>query len=69
MDQGTEFEGKLQEILDEALINHRGTSRDHPQADGLAKRMVQTLKVAQRKACLTCKVSRWEDRLATITTG
>ena len=56
-------------MLDEALVDHRGTSRDHPQADGLAERMVQALKVAQRKACLTGKVSEWEDRLATITMG
>ena len=56
-------------MLYEALIDHRRTSRDHPQADGLAQRMVQTLKVALRKACLTGKVSGWEDRLATITMG
>ena len=49
-DQGTEFRGEFQEMLDEALIHHRKTLRDHPQADGLAKRMVQTLQVAQRKA-------------------
>ena len=55
-DQGTVFRGEFQEMLDEALIDHRRTSRDHPQADGLAKRMVQTLKVAPRKACLTGKV-------------
>ena len=68
-DQGTVFRGELQEMLDEALIDHRRTSRDHPHADGLAEIMVQTLKVALRKACLTSKVSGWEDRLATITMG
>ena len=31
--------------------------------------MVQTLKVALRKACMSGKVSGWEDRLATITMG
>ena len=55
-DQGTEFRGEFQEMLDEALIDDRRTSRDHPQADGLAERMVQTLKVALRKACLIGKV-------------
>ena len=34
-DQGTEFRGEFQEMLDEALTDHR-TSRDHPHADGLA---------------------------------
>ena len=68
-DQGTKFRGEFQEMLDEALIDHRRTSRDHPQADGLTKRLVQTLKVALRKACLTGKVSRWEDKQTTITLG
>ena len=31
--------------------------------------MMQTLKVALQKTCLTGKVSGWEDRLATITMG
>ena len=66
-DQGTEFRGEFQEMLDEELVDHRRTSRDHPQEDGLAERMVHTLKVAAHKACLTGKVSGWEDRLATIT--
>ncbi len=39
-DQGSEFGGEFQDLLDHALIDHRWTSRDHPQADGLAKRMV-----------------------------
>ena len=65
-DQGTEFKGELQEMPDEALIDRHRTSRDHPQADGLAERMAQTLKVALRKACQTGRVSGWEDRLATI---
>ena len=56
-------------MLDEVLIDHRRTSRDHPQADGLARRMVQTLKVALRKACLVGKASEWEDVLAVITMG
>ncbi len=43
-DQGSEFRGEFQDLLNHALINHHRTSRDHPQADGLAKRMVQTCK-------------------------
>ena len=54
-DQGTEFRGEFQEVLDEALIDHRRTSRDYPHADGVAERMVQTFKVALRKACLIGK--------------
>ena len=54
-DQGTEFIGEFQELLDEALIDPRRTSRDHLQADGLVERMVQTLKFALRKVCMTGK--------------
>ena len=68
-DQGTEFRGEFHKMLDKALINHRKTAKDHPQADGLAECMVQTLKVALRKACLVDKASGWGDRLATIAMG
>jgi hypothetical protein len=43
-DQGSEFRGEFQDLLDHAFIDHRWTLRDHPQADGLAERMVQTCK-------------------------
>jgi len=39
-DQGLKFRGEFQDLLDHALIDHRQTSRDHPQANGLAERMV-----------------------------
>jgi len=43
-DQSTEFQGEFQVLCDKALIDHQTTSRDHPEADGLAKRVVQTVK-------------------------
>ncbi len=52
-DQRAEFKGGFQDLLDHALIDHCRTSRDHPQADGLAKRMVQTCKKGLRNICLT----------------
>jgi hypothetical protein len=39
-DQGEEFQGKFAVLLQKLLIDHRTTSRDHPQSDGLAERMV-----------------------------
>ncbi len=39
-DQGSEFRGEFQDLLDRALIDHRRTSKDHPQVDGLVKKMV-----------------------------
>ncbi len=44
INQGSKFRGEFQDLLDHALIDHCRTSRDHPQANGLAKRMVQTCK-------------------------
>ncbi len=48
-DQGTEFQGEFQVLCDKALIDHRTTFRDHPEADGLTERVVQTVKRALRK--------------------
>jgi len=42
--QGSEFRGEFQDLLDHALIDHHRTSRDHLQADGLTEKMVQTCK-------------------------
>jgi len=38
--QGLEFRGEFQVLFDHALIDHRRTSKDHPQVDGLVERMV-----------------------------
>jgi transposase-like protein len=48
-DQVMEFQGEFQVLCDKALINHRTTSRDHPEVDGLVEREVQTVKRALRK--------------------
>ena len=48
-DNGREFEGAFADMLRVALIDHRHTSPNHPQADGLAERAVQTTKRAVRK--------------------
>jgi hypothetical protein len=40
IDQGSKFRGEFQDLLDHVLIDHHQISRDHPQIDGLAERMV-----------------------------
>jgi hypothetical protein len=35
--QGSEFRGKFQDLFDHALIDHRRTLKDYPQADGICK--------------------------------
>jgi hypothetical protein len=66
IDQGSEFRGEFQDLLDHALIDHRWTSRDHPQANGLAERMVQTCKKGLRKICLTKNKEDWDLTLPYI---
>ena len=48
-DQGREFLGEFQSLLEQTYVDHRTTSRDHLEADGLAERMVQIVKRALRK--------------------
>jgi transposase InsO family protein len=51
-DQGREFLGEFQTLCEQAMIDHRTTSKDHPEADGLGERMVQTVKRGLRKYSL-----------------
>ena len=48
-DQGRKFLGTFEALCTKALIDHRTTSTDHPKADGLAERVVQTVKRGLRK--------------------
>lgn len=42
--QEGEFFGSFIELCTKALIDHCTTSKDHPEVNGLAKRVVQTIK-------------------------
>ena len=68
-DRGSEFQGEFQALLEKALIDHRLTARDHPQADGLAERMVQTVKKGLRKYCLTHNRRDWDLYLPWLLMG
>jgi hypothetical protein len=50
-DRGSEFQQEFSDLLEMHHIDHRMTSANHPQADGLAERAVQTVKKALRKLC------------------
>ncbi len=67
--QGSKFRRECQYLLDHALIDHRRTSRDHPQADGLVERMVQTYKKGLWKICLTRNKEDWGLALPYIAMG
>jgi len=51
-DQGTKFQGEFQVLCDKVLINHRTTSQDHLEVDGLAEHVVQMVKRALHKYCM-----------------
>lgn len=68
-DRGSEFQGAFQKLLTDCCIDHRTTSSDHPQADGLAERAVQTVKRALRKYCEGSDGSNWYEFLPWIALG
>jgi hypothetical protein len=69
-DQGTKFLDDFQDLLNKFLIDHRTTSRDHLEADGLAERLVQTVKRVLRKYGLQSgHVSDWDLQLPWLAMG
>jgi hypothetical protein len=51
-DQGGEWEGAFRQLMQDALIDSRSTSANHPQANGMSEKCVQTVKRALKKLCL-----------------
>ena len=69
-DAGGEFRGAFDALLSSLFIDHRTTSANHPQANGLAERAVQTLKRAIRKHSETAKEdSVWDMAVPYIMLG
>ena len=69
-DGGGEFLGEFQEMLSDAFIDHRCTSANHPQANGLAERCVQTIKACLRKHMeLNAQPQSWDSLVAWIALG
>jgi hypothetical protein len=69
IDQGAKFRGEFQDLFDHVFINHHRTSRDHPQANGLGERMVQTCKNGLQKIYLTRNKEDRDLALPYITMG
>ena len=67
--QGREFRGEFQTLLAAHEITHRLSSREHPQSDGLAERMVQTMKMGLRKCLLDGGGKEWDELLLYIAMG
>jgi hypothetical protein len=52
-DRGGEFEDEFAKMMMECYIDHCTTSADQPQTDGLAERMIQTMKMGMKKLILS----------------
>jgi transposase InsO family protein len=69
-DNGLEFQGAFHDLTTECLIDHRLTSPNHPQANGLTERCVQTVKEALRKMCDDSgTAAKWEEHLQWVALG
>ena len=68
-DQGSEFRGAFKSLLNQFGIDHRLASREHPQADGLAERLVQTMKQSLRKSVLERCAADWDLVLPYVAMG
>ena len=69
-DQGTEFRGEFAEMCARNFIDHRTTSANHPPANGLAERCVQTVKSSLRKYCEGVgAMNRWDEHLPYLALG
>jgi hypothetical protein len=68
-DNGTEFQGEFEALLQQHDIDHRITSSYHPQANGLAERIVLVLKQQLRKYVLQHGRRLWDSFLPRIEMG
>ena len=67
-DQGGEFQGAFQSLLDRLFIDHRLTSPYHPQANGLTERFNQTLTRSLTKMTQESP-DDWDTHLPTVLLG
>jgi uncharacterized protein (DUF2267 family) len=68
-DGGGEFQGEFDQLLTSCFVDHRVTSPHHPQANGLAERIVQVVKRGLRKLCETKRTAQWDEQLPWVALG
>ncbi len=69
-DNGGEFEGEFQQLLLDAMIDHRHTSPAHPQANGQAEKAVHVVKTALTKMSQARKsLTQWDQDVAWLALG
>ena len=65
-DRGPEYQGAFDRYMKANGIQHRLISTAHPRANGLAERMVRTVKALIRKFLLHCEGGRWWEVLGDV---
>jgi hypothetical protein len=69
-DNGSEWEGAFKRMMQDALIDSRPTSANHPQANGMSEKCVQTVKRALKKMCLDKQcVENWDLEIPWLLMG
>jgi hypothetical protein len=68
-DNGAEYKAEFHQLCLDLGIDHRLITPGHPEANGLAERIVQVLKKALRKYVLVHGVAAWPEHLPTIEFG
>ena len=67
-DNGTEYQGHFNQMLQDLFIDHRHTYPNHPQGNGLVERSVGTVKRALRKVCEDSQsAASWDLEVPKIT--
>jgi hypothetical protein len=69
-DRGGEWEAEFDSVCQQAFIDHRRTSAEQPQTNGLAERVVQTVKNSLRRMCSARNTTaQWDEMLPWIMLG
>ena len=68
-DNGKEFEGEFDALCQRLLLDHRTTSRYHPQSNGLTERLVRTIKEGVTKYGTEADRRNWDEWLPYLAMG
>ena len=68
-DNGSEFMGEFDALCQKLLLDHRTTSRYHPQSNGLTERLVRTIKEGVTRWGTEADRRTWDEQLPYLAMG